>query len=117
LLGHSTTKPKEQNKRKRKEKQMPTPADRLNEVDPQPPRHSEKSHHTPNTPERHVQSNTFKKERDDNATVARTSPRVSPVREGGWRKGTPEALKEGMAAPAGVTASVPNKTTGISPDP
>jgi hypothetical protein len=96
---------------------MPTPADRLNEDDPQPPRHSEESHHTPDTLERHIQSNTFKKERDDNATIAWTSPRVSPVREGGWRKGTPEALKEGMAAPAGVTASVPNKPTGISADP
>jgi hypothetical protein len=96
---------------------MPTPADRLNEDDPQPPRPSEKSHHTPNTPKRHVQSNTFKKERDDNTTAAWTSPRVSSVHEGGWGKGTPEALKEGMVAPTGITASVPNKPMGISPDP
>jgi hypothetical protein len=39
------------------------------------------------------------------------------VRGGGWGRGTPEALQEGRATPAGVTTSVPDKPTGISPDP
>jgi hypothetical protein len=96
---------------------MPTPADRQNEDDQPPLRPMEKFHHAPSTPKRHVPSNTFKKEYNDDDVVARTSPRVSPGTRRGWKRGTPEALQEGMVAPAGVTASVLNKPTGISPDP
>jgi hypothetical protein len=95
---------------------MPTPADRLNENDPQTWRRPKKSHHTPSTSKRHVLSNTFKKECDDSAAAARTSSRVSSVHKGGGEGGTPEALQDGIAAPAGITASVPEKKTWISPD-
>jgi hypothetical protein len=113
----AATKQTQRNKtRERKEKQMPTPADRLNENDPQLLRPPENSHHEPSTPKRRLPSNIFKKESDDDDSVARTSPRVSPVRGGWWGRGTPEALQEGTATPAGVTTSVPDKPTMISPD-
>jgi hypothetical protein len=53
------------------------------------------------------QASTFKKECDDVDAAARTKPRVSPsTRRGAEKRGTPDALQEGMAAPMGVTASV-----------
>jgi hypothetical protein len=62
---------------------MPTPTDRLNEDDPQLLRPPDKSRHAPSTLKHRVPSNTFKKVCDDNAVVARASPRVSSVCEGG----------------------------------
>ncbi|KAM3371491.1 hypothetical protein ACQJBY_018737 [Aegilops geniculata] len=44
-------------------------------------------------------------------------PRVSPGTRRGERKGSPDALQEGPAAPSGATASVSAKPTKISPDP
>ena len=44
-------------------------------------------------------------------------PRVSPGTRRGERKGSPDALQEGPAAPSGATASVSAKPTEISPDP
>nr|XP_040246003.1 atherin-like [Aegilops tauschii subsp. strangulata] len=44
-------------------------------------------------------------------------PRVSPDMRRGERKGSPDALQEGPAAPSGATTSVSAKPTGISPDP
>jgi hypothetical protein len=54
------------------------------------------------------QASTFKKGCDDVDAAARTKPRVSPgTRRGAEERDTPDALQEGMAAPLGVTASVP----------
>ena len=50
-------------------------------------------------------------------TMATLLPRVSPSTQRGERKGSPDALQEGPAAPSGATASVSAKPTGISPDP
>ena len=63
-------------------------------------------------------SNTFKKERDDNDAATGHGLGFPPVREGPWEgRGISDALQEGTAAPTGVTASVPNKPTRISPNP
>ena len=51
------------------------------------------------------------------ATMTTLLPRVSPGTRRGERKGSPDALQEGPAAPSGATASVSAKPTGISPDP
>jgi hypothetical protein len=40
-----------------------------------------------------------------------------PVRGGAREKGTPDALQEGMAAPVGVTSSVPAFRQGFLPTP
>ena len=50
-------------------------------------------------------------------TMTTLLPRVSPGTRQGERKGSPDALQEGPAAPSGATASVSAKPTGISPDP
>ena len=68
---------------------MPTPADQQNEDGPHPLRPPELSHHTPSTLKRRVTSNTFNKEGDDDAAVARTSPRVSPDTRRGVSRGYP----------------------------
>jgi hypothetical protein len=53
------------------------------------------------------QASTFRKECDDVDAAAQTDPRVSPgTRRGAEKRGTPNALQEGMAAPKGVLASV-----------
>ncbi|XBI83513.1 hypothetical protein VPH35_092015 [Triticum aestivum] len=61
---------------------MPTPAAQLSEDGRYPPHPPEKYHHTPSTLKSRVPSNTFRKGCDDDATAARISPRVSPIREG-----------------------------------
>ncbi|KAE8773592.1 hypothetical protein D1007_54144 [Hordeum vulgare] len=42
--------------------------------------------------------------------------RGSPSTRRRERKGSPDALQEGLAAPAGATATVSTRPTGISPD-
>jgi hypothetical protein len=66
----------------RKEKIMPTTADRRNEEDPQLLRPPELSHHAPMIPKRRVPNNTFMKECGDDASASQTEPRASP---GTWR--------------------------------
>jgi hypothetical protein len=78
---------------------MPTPADRLNEKDPQPLRPPENFHHEPSTPKRRLPSNTFKKESDDDDAAARTSPRVSP----GTRRGVGKGYTRGPSRRKGDT--------------
>ncbi|XP_044358760.1 translation initiation factor IF-2 [Triticum aestivum] len=51
------------------------------------------------------------------ATMTTLLPRVSPGTRRGERKGRPDALQEGPAAPTGVAASVSDRPTGVSPDP
>jgi hypothetical protein len=53
------------------------------------------------------QASTFNKGCNDVDAAARTGPRFSPYAEGRGKRGTPYALQEGMAAPVGITASVP----------
>lgn len=104
-------------RRTREKKQMPTPADQQNEDDSQSLNPLNLSLHAPNTPERRIPSSTFKKECDDDVTAARTCPRVSPKHTEVNGKRVPGTFHEGMAAPMGVTASLPDKPTGISLDP
>ena len=65
------------------------------------------------TPKRRYQSTPPRRD----ATMTTLLPRVSPGTRRGERKGSPDALQEGPAAPSGATASVSAKPTGISPDP
>ena len=56
-----------------------------------------------------------------NATTTTLLPRqvqgIPPVRRGQWGRGRSDALQEGPAAPAGVTASVMDEPPGIYPNP
>jgi hypothetical protein len=85
---------------------MPTPADQQNKDNLPLLHHPENSHHTPSTSNHRVPSNTFKKENDDNAAAAQTSPRVSPGTLWGVEKRYTRGPSGRKAAPAGVTASV-----------
>jgi hypothetical protein len=85
--------------------------------DPQPMRPPELSHHASSNPDHRGSSNTFNKESDDDAAASRTSPRVSPSTLRWVGKGYPDVLHEGMTAPTGVTASVPDEPTRFLPTP
>ena len=61
---------------------MPTPADQRGKEDRQPLHPPTKCHRAPSILKRLAPSNTFKKECDDAAAVARTSFRVSPGTRG-----------------------------------
>ena len=66
---------------------MPTSADQRRKEARQPLHPPKKYHHAPSIPKRRAPSNTFKKECDDAAAVARTSSRVSPGTRGVVGKG------------------------------
>jgi hypothetical protein len=106
--------------KKRERKKRETNADTGNQRykdDPPPLRSPENSHHAPSTSKHRVPSNTFKKENDNEAAAARTSPRVSPSTQRGVGKGYTRCPSGKKAAPTGVTASMSNKPTEISPNP
>jgi hypothetical protein len=88
-----------------------------NKVDPPPLRHPENPYHVPSTLKCRVLSNTFKKESNDDAAAARTSPRVFPGTPREVGKGYTRCPSGRKATPAGVTTSVPDEPTRISPDP
>jgi hypothetical protein len=74
-----------------------------------------KSHHSPSTPKHHIPSNIFKKKHDTDA-VAQTNPKVSlDMRRGVGEEEHPMPfMKAGRYA--GITTSVPDMPTRISPD-
>jgi len=100
MLGQNITsyaQNKETRRKKRKERRQWRIDE--NEDNPQPLCPSEKYHHSSTSPKHSVPSNTSKKGSDDDDTVARIGPRVSPGMQLEVGRGTPDDLKEELRHP------------------
>ena len=115
--GHSTSKPKRNTRRKKRESNANSVGSTKNEDDPQPLRPPENSHHALSTRCTVHQATPSRR----GATTTTLLPGLvlgfPPVHRGARGRGTPGALQEGRRRPRASPRRCRPKPTRISPDP